>query len=107
MNEDRRVRIICGHYGSGKTEIAVNYAVKLAEAGQNPSLADIDVINPYFRSRERALELEQLGIRVIAGSIDASAIDLPAISAGVYSVFDNRSAPAVVDLGAIRAVLLF
>ena len=99
MNEDRRVRIICGHYGSGKTEIAVNYAVKLAEAGQNPSLADIDVINPYFRSRERALELEQLGIRVIAGSIDASAIDLPAISAGVYSVFDNRNAPAVVDLG--------
>ena len=99
MEEDRRVRIICGHYGSGKTEIAVNYAVRLAEAGLKPVLADIDVINPYFRSRERSTELEQKGVRLIAGSIDASGMDLPAISAGVYSVFDDESHPAVVDLG--------
>lgn len=99
IKDDRRVRIICGHYGSGKTEFAVNYAVKLAEAGGNPVLADIDVINPYFRSRERTAELEALGIRVAASSTKAVSLDLPAISSGVYSVFDDRNTNAVLDVG--------
>lgn len=101
--DDKRVRIICGHYGSGKTEFAVNYAMRLAESGVSPLLADIDVINPYFRSRERAEILEEQGIRLIAGSINASAIDVPAISAGVNAVFDDRGSDAVVDLGGDQA----
>ncbi|MDC7225600.1 MAG: hypothetical protein PQJ61_02420 [Spirochaetales bacterium] len=99
LKEDRRVRIICGHYGSGKTEFAVNYAVKLAAEGGHPMLADIDVINPYFRSRERSAELEKLGVRVAASSTSATSLDLPSISAGVYSAFDDHSTDAVIDIG--------
>ena len=102
ITDDRRVRIICGHYGCGKTEFAVNYAVKLAEAGYNPLLADIDVINPYFRSREQAEYLEKLGVSVVSSSINASAIDVQAISAGVYSAFDSNR-HAVIDVGGDRA----
>lgn len=98
IENDKRVRIICGHYGCGKTEFAVNYAVKLAEAGLKPVLADIDIINPYFRSRERTDALERMGVRVVASSINAPSIDVPAVSAGVYSAFDGDSA-AVVDVG--------
>ena len=97
--DDRRVRIITGHYGSGKTEFAVNYAVKLAQQGKTAVLADIDIINPYFRSRERAGMLESLGVRLIAGSVDAPGLDLPALSADVYSFFDNKLVDAVVDAG--------
>ena len=103
ITDDRRVRIISGHYGSGKTEFAVNYAIKLAELGKTPVLADIDIINPYFRSREKEVELEKLGVKLIAGSIKASSIDVPAISAGVYSVFDNHNIDAVVDSGGDNA----
>jgi hypothetical protein len=101
--DDRRVRIISGHYGSGKTEFAVNYAVRLAEAGFSPVLADIDVINPYFRSRDQFSVLESLGVRVISSSINASAIDVPAISSGIYSVFDDNKFPAVIDVGGNNA----
>ncbi len=97
------MRIISGHYGSGKTEFAVNYAVKLAELGGKPVLADIDIINPYFRSRERAVQLEELGIRVIGSSVYAPAVAVPAIAAECYSVFDNRAVDAVVDVGGDRA----
>ncbi len=99
VQNDKRVRIISGHYGSGKTEFAVNYAVKLAESGRNPVLADIDVINPYFRSRETAAVLKEMGIDVIASSTDATALSVPAISARVFSVFDDKSRDAVLDVG--------
>ncbi len=103
IENDRRVRIISGHYGSGKTEFAVNYAVKLAETGRTPVLADIDVINPYFRSRERIRMLEDHGVRVVADTVNTSLIDVPAISAEVYTVFDRHDSDAVIDAGGGRA----
>lgn len=96
---DKRVRIIVGHYGSGKTEFSVNYAVKLAEMNKKVALADLDVINLYFRSREKAEELEKLGIKVIGGSIKAPAVDVPAISAEVYGPIQDKSYEAVLDVG--------
>lgn len=50
---DKRLVIVIGHYGSGKTEFAVNYAVKMKEIYENVSIADLDIVNPYFRSREK------------------------------------------------------
>lgn len=96
---DKRVRIIVGHYGSGKTEFSVNYAVKLAEMNKKVALADLDVINLYFRSREKAEELEKLGIKVIGGSIKAPAVDVPAISAEVYGPIQDKNYEAVLDVG--------
>ncbi|HEY8361692.1 MAG TPA: ATP-binding protein [Tissierellaceae bacterium] len=99
MLKDKRIRIISGHYGSGKSEFSINYAVKLAEMGKKVALADLDVVNVYFRSREKADELERLGIRVIAGQIEAPALDVPSISAEVYAPLQDESYDFVIDVG--------
>lgn len=99
MLEDKRIRIVIGHYGSGKTEFSVNYAVKLAEQGKKVALADLDVVNMYFRSREKQEYLQGLGIKVIASSVNAPAIDIPAISAEVYTPLEDKSYEAVLDVG--------
>lgn len=58
---DKRLVIVIGHYGSGKTEFAVNYAVKMKEIYENVSIADLDIVNPYFRSREKREFLKKSG----------------------------------------------
>lgn len=99
MLMDKRIRIIIGHYGSGKSEFSVNYAVKLAEMGRKVALADLDVVNVYFRSREKAKELEKLGIRVIASQKNTPAVDVPSISAEVYAPLQDESYDFVMDVG--------
>ncbi|MFA5523622.1 MAG: ATP-binding protein [Tissierellales bacterium] len=99
MLKDNRIRIIVGHYGSGKTEFAVNYAIKLAKQGKKVALADLDVVNPYFRSREKSDELENLGINVIGSSIKGNSVDVPSVSADVYGPLQNESIEAVLDVG--------
>lgn len=99
MLKDKRIRIVIGHYGSGKTEFSVNYAVKLAEQGKKVALADLDVVNMYFRSREKQEYLQSLGIKVISSSVNAPALDIPAISAEVYTPLEDKSYEAVLDVG--------
>lgn len=99
ITEDKRIRIIAGHYGSGKTEFAVNYAVALRKLRKKVALADLDVVNVYFRSRERKQELEDLGIEVISSSLIQNNCDIPAISARVVAVVHDPSIDYVVDLG--------
>ncbi|WP_427339945.1 ATP-binding protein [Caloranaerobacter sp. DY30410] len=99
MLNDKRIRIITGHYGSGKTEFAVNYAVKLANYGRKVALADLDVVNPYFRSREKESLLSEMGIKVIGSSINALAADVPAVSAEIFAPLQNESYDVVLDVG--------
>jgi hypothetical protein len=96
---DRRIRVITGHYGSGKSEFAVNYAVSLARQGKQVCLVDLDVVNPYFRSREKEEELRKLGIEVIASSIGGAAIDVPAVSGSILKPLHQKELDAVIDLG--------
>lgn len=97
--DDKRIRIIVGHYGSGKTEFSINYAVKLSQKKKKVALVDLDVVNLYFRSREKAEELKKLGIRVIGSSVRGSAVDIPAISAEIYSPIQDESYDTVLDVG--------
>lgn len=99
MLNDKRIRIITGHYGSGKTEFAVNYSVKLANEGKKVALADLDVVNPYFRSREKTEELSEIGVKVMGSSIKGSAGDVPAVSAEINGPLQNEEIEAVLDVG--------
>lgn len=94
----KRIQIITGHYGSGKTEYAVNLALHLAQERENVTLADLDIVNPYFRSYEQAKRLEDAGIRVIVTSCGGIA-DIPAINPEVMSVFQQEKWTGVLDIG--------
>ena len=95
----KRVTLFCGHYGSGKTNIAVNYASHLKRQGKSTALADIDVVNPYFRSADSRRELEAQGITVIALPFANTNVDLPALPQEVYGLVQRRDLCAVLDVG--------
>ncbi|MCL2170841.1 MAG: ParA family protein [Defluviitaleaceae bacterium] len=90
--------IITGQYGSGKTEFCVNLAIQLAKSGESVTLADMDVINPYFRSREQAEMLMARGVEVVGSHLDLHNIqDLPAINFGFISRI-RRGENVIIDL---------
>ena len=95
----KRVTLFCGHYGSGKTNLAVNYALSLRGKGLEVSLADLDIVNPYFRSKDSAAELEEAGVRVIALPFANSSVDLLSLPSSAYSLVQDRSRYAVLDIG--------
>ena len=95
----KRVTLFCGHYGSGKTNIAVNYALELRKRGLEVTLADLDIVNPYFRSKDSTAELESSGVKVIALPFANSSVDLPALPSSAYSLVQDRSHYAVLDIG--------
>lgn len=99
MLKDNRVRIIIGHYGSGKTEFSINYAIELAKQGRKVALADLDVVNPYFRSREKHKLLKSYGIEVESSYVEGSGTDLPSISAAILGPLQNESYDFVMDVG--------
>lgn len=103
MGNDKRIRIITGHYGSGKTEFAVNYTMNLAKSSNKTAIVDLDIVNPYFRSREIEPLFEEKGIRVISSSIKGLAGDLPALSPEIYTVLEDKSYDAVIDVGGDKA----
>ncbi len=95
----KRMSLFCGHYGSGKTNLAVNYALMLRQKGLPVALADIDIVNPYFRSKDSSAELEAAGVKVIALPFANSSVDLPALPSETYSLVEDRSRYAVLDIG--------
>ena len=97
--EHKRVTLFAGHYGSGKTNIAVNYALKLKKDGENVVIADLDIVNPYFRTKDSKDELEKNGIKLISSEFANSNVDCPALPQEMYEVTDNKSEFAVLDIG--------
>ena len=95
----KRVNLFCGHYGSGKSNIAVNYAMHLKTGGLAVALCDIDIVNPYFRSADSADELKAAGVEVITLPFANSNVDLPAIPSQVYGLVERRDIYAVMDIG--------
>lgn len=93
-----RIHIVTGHYGTGKTEYAVNLALHLATTERHVALADLDIVNPYFRSYEQAARLEAAGVQVIVTSCGGVA-DIPALNPAVLSIFQNPDMTGVLDIG--------
>lgn len=94
-----RISIVTGHYGTGKTEFSVNLALALAEAGERVMLADLDIVNPCFRSREKREVLERAGVRLITTSQACSDADVPSVPAELLTVLENRAVRGVLDIG--------
>ena len=99
--DKNRLNIFIGAYGSGKSEISVNVAadLKRRHPEQNILLADLDIVNPFYRSADAARKLEDLDIRIISPSYANSNVDVPALPGEVYSIFDDESYAGVFDIG--------
>ena len=97
--DTKRITLLCGHYGSGKTNIAVNYSFYLREKFEKVAIADLDIVNPYFRTKDSAEELEKADIKLIVSEYAGTNVDIPALPQGMYSLTDDKSMMAVIDVG--------
>ena len=95
----KRLTILCGHYGSGKTNVAVNIAAELKKTHDSVTVADLDIVNPYFRTKDSAAYFEEQGIRLICSAYANSNVDIPALPQEMYALTDDRSMTAVLDIG--------
>lgn len=98
MKQLEKIIIICGHYGSGKTNFSVNLALDLKKTGEPVLLADLDIVNQYFRTSDHAKMLESKGIKVLSPTYANTNVDAPAIPAAMYSAF-NFDGYAIFDMG--------
>ncbi len=88
-----------GMFGSGKTEIAMNMALKLAKDGESVALADLDYVSPYFRSRDKKGLLEEFGVKVVVPPGKYIWADTPIIPPEVFGILSNKSIKAILDVG--------
>jgi len=97
--EHKRLTLFAGHYGSGKTNIAVNYALHLAREDKKVCIADLDIVNPYFRTADSEKELTAAGIELISPQYANSNVDLPALPAESYRLVQDKSIFGIMDIG--------
>ena len=99
IKDAKRITLFAGHYGSGKTNIAVNYALALSKDGKRVEIADLDIVNPYYRTKDSEEELGAAGIKVISSEYANSNVDFPAMPGEAYSIIDDKEKYAVCDVG--------
>lgn len=99
MMKHKRLTLLAGHYGSGKTNIAVNMALTLAKTEQRVVIADLDIVNPYFRTKDSSKELADAGIQLICSPYANTNLDIPAIPQEMYAITDDKTITAVIDIG--------
>ena len=95
----KRLTLICGHYGTGKTNIAVNMALDLKRSWDNTAIADLDIVNPYFRTKDSEDDLARAGIKLICSEYANSNLDIPALPQEIYTITDDRSMKVILDIG--------
>lgn len=96
---NKRVNIITGHYGCGKTNLAVNLAMDAAKNGETLFLADLDIVNPYFRAADETKILEDAGVRIFAPIYAGTNLDIPALPPEMNSLFEDHSHRVLLDVG--------
>ena len=94
-----RITLFAGHYGSGKTNIAVNYAMALRNEEPRVTIADLDTVNPYFRTKDSDRELQAADINLIVSEFANTNLDTPALPQQLYAIIDDKSSCMVVDIG--------
>lgn len=99
LTNDKRITILCGHYGTGKTNVAVNLALAMAKTSKNVTVADLDIVNPYFRTLDSAAAFEAAGIRLICSRFANSNVDIPSLPPDLYAITDDKNHRVVIDVG--------
>ena len=99
MNKFKRLTLLCGHYGSGKTNVAVNLAFYLKEQYNNVVVADLDIVNPYFRTKDSIDDFKARGIELICSEYANTNVDIPALPANMYRLTADKDITAVIDVG--------
>jgi Signal recognition particle GTPase len=97
--KNSRITVFAGHYGSGKTTLAVNCALSLKPHVKNVALCDLDIVNPYFRTTDAADVLSASGVDLIASEFANTNVDAPALPASTMRIFDEPGLYSVIDLG--------
>ena len=95
----KRITLFAGHYGSGKTNIALNYARMLKRSGEKVVIADLDIVNPYFRTKDSAAALQAEGIDLVVSDFANSNVDFPAMPKEIYGLVAERGQKVVMDIG--------
>ena len=95
----KRLTLFAGHYGSGKTNIAVNYELHLPAEGKKVCIADLDIVNPYFRTKDSAAVLEKAGVELISPQFANTNVDLPALPAEAYRLVQDKQVFGIMDIG--------
>ena len=99
MKANKRITLLCGHYGSGKTNVAVNLALAARKSYEKVTIADLDIVNPYFRSKDSSADFEAAGIRLICSEYANSNVDIPALPQDMYAITDDKSLRVLIDVG--------
>lgn len=99
MDKQARITVICGHYGCGKTNLTLNLALEAAEKGEKVTVADLDIVNPYFRSSEYGGLLDEHGVKLIAPVFAGTTLDTPTLPPELYSIFEPESGRVFIDAG--------
>ena len=97
--EYKRLTLLCGHYGSGKTNIAVNMAFDLNRKKGNVTVADLDIVNPYFRTKDSLADFNKEGIRLICSEYANTNLDIPSLPPELYAITDDKSRNVIIDVG--------
>ena len=95
----KRLTLFAGHYGSGKTNIAVNYAIHLKNEGYPVVIADLDIVNPYFRTKDSEKELKENNIELLCSPYAGSNLDIPSLPQEMYRAVQDKNTYAVMDIG--------
>ncbi|MDR0315135.1 MAG: hypothetical protein LBH71_04210 [Oscillospiraceae bacterium] len=95
----KRINIICGHYGCGKTNFSINAALNMKKDGKDVVLIDLDVVNPYFRTSDYRESLQKNGIKVISPVAAGSTLDAPFLSSAIDSSLYQKDSCVIVDVG--------
>ena len=95
----KRITLLSGHYGSGKTNVAVNMAMELKKEYERVTVADLDIVNPYFRTLDIKADFDHAGIRLIVSEYANTNLDVPALPQEIYTIVDDTLAHVVIDVG--------
>jgi hypothetical protein len=96
---DKRINIFIGHFGSGKTEVALNYIQQFSRIASDVTIVDLDIVNPFFRTSDAWETLNNHHIKLIKPVYANTNIDVPALPPEINSVLENKNIPVIFDVG--------